>query len=239
MTDINIAAPNGYVDPLKSAFAGLGIAQTVAVNLTTANLINGATVPVEIIAAPGVGKATVPLMVQTVFFAGSNEMYRSTASVAGCLRYTGTTHRVSSANATGVINQTSINAYAVDVLQGDTGVDLAQIENRAIEFYGIGYAGGAITASAVHTGGSGYQVGDTFGTDAWGFSTFTVDAVDGGGAVTAFSCTDPQGEVSGTNLATVNDTGTGAGLTIDLTTVLGDGAATITLVYVIMDVAPA
>jgi hypothetical protein len=102
--------------------------------------------------------------------------------------------------------------------------------------------GGPVLAASVAAGGSGYAPGDT-GTindppDGFGFgATYVVDAVDGGGGVTAFTVTT-AGSGYGVGVTTTTHT-TGSGddaFTVDVTSVgVGDSPVKFVIYYTVED----
>lgn len=85
---------------------------------------------------------------------------------------------------------------------------------------------GAVTVAAVAAGGAGYLAGDIL-TLAPSDAQITVDTVDGGGAILTFTISTPGTTATpGVKNATG---GTGAGATINVTTVVGAAISTITV----------
>jgi hypothetical protein len=105
---------------------------------------------------------------------------------------------------------------------------------------GIGYSG-AILTSSLDSGGTGYAPGDTGTVDGGTGATYEVDTVDGGGEVTAFTITaGGSGYIEATEVSTQVSTGGGDGfftINVDSITPLSDGAARVTVLYYVMELA--
>lgn len=108
-----------------------------------------------------------------------------------------------------------IGAESMSSFSADDGVS-------AFYLYGADSGSGYVTDVSVHTGGSGYTVGDrvTVSADGWGNCVLRISAVNGSGAVTAVVMEWAGSQyTTGTNLPAHHLKASGSGLTLDVNSV--------------------
>jgi hypothetical protein len=207
--------------------------------------------PIELVAAPGIGKAIIPqqVVLQYKF---------STTPIDGggylVVDYDGATLGDSGTNLFNT--QSNFVTYLVSSSRLTFGptvplssgipkaMDQTALANKALTlFLSQGsFLAGPIGESTLHAGGSGYAQGDTGFIDNGGSldAAYVIDTVDESGAVLTYHLT-----ASGCGYFTgINDTysygaqpgiGTGFQITIDSITPTGDGTLTVTVYYTVID----
>lgn len=207
--------------------------QLASVTLAASQVRTLSSAPVEIVAAPGAGKLALPLIVSSKYTFvsvpyGANadaELLLGADFFEGIL----------------LAHLSDADDYAVATLGNASARGATTFANRPLVLASNNDPGdtGAIATSTLGTGGSGYAIGDTGTVDAGSENaTYAVTAVDGEGAVTAYTLT-----ASGTAYAVADSVGTavvtGGGdgaLTINIAEITpGDGTLQVDVVYLIVD----
>ncbi len=202
--------------------------------LSTADLLGCGATPIDLVPAPGVGKAVLPL--SCVLSIQSNSVPFTVGSgqpQLGCGLLASFTPNCK-APASCLTDASSGLFSAPGSIAISTAVNW---ENLPLSLNGFNVDGGPLLTSSKGSGGSGYAPDDTGVLDNGG-ATYQVLTVDGGGAVLTYSITDPGTFCTvGNGQTTTPDAGGGSGFTINVLTVSsGDGTGTIDLTYRIVDV---
>jgi hypothetical protein len=214
---------------------GGGGGPTVTTVALSASQINHLfSVPQTIIAAPGAGKAIVPISIQLAITVGTVP-FDSENGDASIYYNTASGLHLSALELSNVT--TSGIAAMSDGVAALASVTYAQVENLPIVAAGTGedlINGGAVVTATVGAGGTGYAPGDTGTLNPQTTAIYVVDTVGGGGNVLTFHFSDAgYGNDVGSGKTTNVSTGGGDGaFTINVTSITpGNGAAKVTVTY--------
>lgn len=212
--------------------------------LTSAQVQNLHTTPVQLIPAPGAGFAIV--MVEFVIVLGiGSVVFATQGGDTLTTPYTGTSGLTGTATISTLVSRT------VNTMRSVVGTPLANaafgvstgIDNQAINLVAAAnYNAGAIVSSTVGAGGSGYAVNDTGSISAGiGDALYIITSVGAGGAVTGYTLT-----AAGTKYVVANGVatadggaqpGVGTGFTVNISAVnAGNGTIRALPYYAIVPV---
>lgn len=222
---------------------GSGLLLTASVELTAAEVLALDSVPIQVVAAPGSGKAISVVKAVGVYTFVSRKFSKDPNGSSTLLKI-----RWGASSATdetwtdlysaisGAISAASDNVNATFL----TDVPSADYDNQPLSLASAhSLRFGPIATSTKNAGGTGYAPGDTGTVDGAGSAdaTYVIDTVDGGGAVLTYHL-----DASGTayedtiGVTTTASSGGGSGFTIDITDVAkGNGTLEITIYYVLLD----
>lgn len=237
-----VGSPYAEWQPPSGGGAG-GLVQTASVSLTAADVLDLNSTPVEIVAAPGAGKAISVMKAAGIstFVSqryahdpnGSNTLMRlrwgsSSDTDEAWVDLYGAIHSAFSAMSDNV-NATFLSSE-----------DISGYDNQALSLVSSQSLGfGPIATSSLNDGGTGYAPGDTGTVDGAGSAdaTYVVDTVDGGGAILTYHLDAAGAAYAPAAGVTASATsGGGSGFALDIATVVpGDGTLKITVYYVVLD----
>lgn len=228
----------GVTDMLKTATIRVTAAQLSALN----------SVPILALAAPGAGKAIVPVAAATFGSLGGAPMQflpGDSWSHFGDLPVSVNYGNPPGSNApwigSPIQGLLGTDLLTTTALQPVTVADVSAIFNNQPLYFTSQGGTGRITASTLNTGGLGYAPGDTFTVDGdAGDATGIVNTVGALGVVTDYSVTDGGHSYPiGGGVTTTATTGIGTGLTINITAIQsvanGNGDLILTLAYIVID----
>jgi hypothetical protein len=204
----------------KTPLSGVIAIQSLAVPVSSAQILSSHSVPVEIIPAPGAGKF-IALISTAWQYKGDTAKYGSVLAESSGLYFSNNlTYEIDDCSPTSLLT-----GITDGIKQGASAAGSATPGiNAAVVFYtqGGNPDGGSIMTTSKSAGGSGYASGDT-GYIAAGDNGahFIVDTVDGGGAVLTYHLSSVGGAyVVSSNVATASSI-----LGPILTTSLGAGGS--------------
>lgn len=239
----------GYYTPPPGGGPGAGLLQTTTVNLTQADILALADTPFVTVPAPGVGNVIFPILmrwkltwVSRVYSESNNggpyvwwgDRNNAFGNIANVLFAPGSGAQGQTVAQPSLINYGSVTPQnpagytntplTLQLLSPTDTLNRGPIQTAAVNDPGSGYApGDQVSPNYAGGGGAGSNAG-----------VLTVSSVDGGGGVTGLTITDPGGTSPGANdQPTASITGSGTGLTVDLTVLPGDGLLTVTTWYVV------
>lgn len=240
---------------LEDANGVLNIGTTTAeikkavVTISSAELLALPETPVEVIAAPGAGKA-IEIVNASAYYVYGGVAYVSHMTGTGIqiMLYcpqNDSTYPPSMAyarwwngeSADAFINYAFPATRLVLAQTTQEGVISERFDNKPIYFNTYGY--GQIATLSVGAGGAGYAVNDTFTIDSYAGTVGVVDSVSGGAVTAAHLTTNAINASAQNGLATTALTGVGTGLTINALTIQslsgGNGTIQLTINYVVVD----
>lgn len=236
----------GMPGPLATAIvggdSGGGGNPTVTVSLTAAQLNHMHSSPITLVAAPGSGNIAVPLYADLIYKVGSVTYYTGPnndhpqISIGSAYLQTAETALLTLDTLTSCISRVTFSRL---INLDNSAIDPSASQNQPIllgNTTGDLILYGNVTACSLSAGGSGYSINDTGGFNE-GFSggSYTVTAVDGGGAVTSFTFSDLNGVRVGDVVTSYDITGAGSGFSVLINTIVpGNGTATLQLTYKIV-----
>ena len=249
MADIDIANPGGEAAALTAALQALLPLQVVTIPLTADDINHLFSAPKLLVAAPGAGKAIIPIAATYAIHAGIipfgtidsprpgpadityGGVYANLTSLGGGPSIFESPANPQETITGGLVNLASI-APVSNSISNNTGIYLT----TSADFVGWG----AIATSTLNAGGSGYAVGDTGSVDSNnGTAFYVIDTVDGGGAVLTYHLTNNgnQYKIGDTDTYTSGpQPGVGVGFTVHITAITpGDGTGSVTIVYYVQD----
>jgi hypothetical protein len=225
---INIASAGADAAALKAALSASLNTYERVVNVTASQLHAANTSPITLVPAPGVGKV---LIVERI----------SGVLKLGTYPYTYTSGAPQYMIGTGNLGAPTFIRQLQDTVEssrpGDVSTNTSSMENLPLLLKGVNYDGASIASSSLASGGSGYAPGDTGYIDPdIDSAPYTVDTVDGGGAVLTYHIDGGGGYSVASNVATTADQ-SGTGFRVNILSVApGDGTVRVTVRYSILDV---
>lgn len=204
--------------------------------LSSAQLVDLANTPIEIVPAPGANQTIVPVQVISTLTFGTVQYPNITPSL---LYGEDEGQQCEFAPFDG--SNSNHDSFGFQVIGGSGAYTFSKVGSAGfalnLKVMNGDPTAGPIVTSTLDVGGSGYAPGDTFiliGVDN-ASSHGTVDTVDGDGAVVTYTITNPGTNYSSpTTSTTVAQGGSGGdnNLTINITAVQpGDGTGTIEVLY--------
>lgn len=229
-----VTSATGKINAVIAVVNDIPLTVTVPLNTAAIRALHNS--PVEVVATPGPGQFARLTNITILYTFNSQPFY------AGLIKLKYGSGKIITGSYALFDNTESYVFYEVSSLRADA----AEIDNQNIVITSEQEAGdyGAIATSSLgSSGGSGYAPGDTFDINAVvdAAQPCVVDTVDGGGAVLTYHRAGAVGVFPiAADYGTTATSGGGSGLLIDVDTVTpsGNGSATVTVAYEVLD-APA
>lgn len=218
------------------------------VELSSGDIAALDTVPFELVAAPGVGKAVVPSVVEFLYLSGSIIYDTGVGSASAQISWEplGNINIEPDANLQELLQNETDQLIIINSPLGTNARALADLEDQAVSLASPATFNtvGSILTSSLANGGADYGANDT-GVVSGGDTgaKYKIDTVDGGGAVLTYHLTTTGiGHTVGNGVATTTgglQPGAGTGFTIDVVSVSispGDGTLQVTTFYSLLNV---